>query len=156
LPTGLGVPARQRRYILLAPLRCLSVTLRGPLSCRISIPDARRAPRHFAPHISPWSRHSEATADSLRNSTVLTILDFLPKRGLTKIRNYGLIISVRNVGAGRRRLREEAAGAGAEGGEKSPTGGVFGPVRRLSLRYSITPFPCQSGSASASTHPNEG
>ena len=43
---------------------------------------------------------------------------FFRKKGLTKIRTYDLIGSVRNVGTLRPRIREDAAGAGGAGRER--------------------------------------
>jgi hypothetical protein len=70
-------------------------------------------------------------------------LHFFPKGGLTKIRTYGLIASMRGGGTVQRRIREEAASAGAAGGENSPAGSTaIYDFPRMAITDTSIRLPC--------------
>jgi hypothetical protein len=82
--------------------------------------------------------------------SVKSVVHSLLKKGLTKIRNYGRIASVRHEGTGQGRLREVAAGAEAGDAGQSPVRAALGG-RFAVQNHSSTPFLLHCASAGTAT-----
>ena len=95
------------------------------------------------------------------SSFIIHHSSFFFDRGLTKIRTYGSIISVKQGGTALRRNRKNAAGAGAEGGA-IPGSGVFGrfadqkhsTTHHSIAHHPITP-PLRHSIAPCTRHPSQ-